>query len=82
MDEPTSALDPESVNGILDLVGEVKKRGDISIIITTHQLKVARRLADTVVFMDNGRIVESGSAIELLTKAVDPKTVRFVEAFG
>lgn len=82
MDEPTSALDPESVNGILDLVGELKKRGDISIIITTHQLKVARRLADTVVFMDNGRIVESGSAIELLTKAVDPKTVRFVEAFG
>lgn len=82
MDEPTSALDPESVNDILDLVGEVKMRGDISIIITTHQLKVASRLGDMVVFMSNGRIVESGSAAKVLTKAEDPKTARFVEAFG
>lgn len=81
MDEPTSALDPESVNGILDLVGEVKKAGDISIIITTHQLKVASSLGDTVVFMSDGRIVESGSATQVLTNARDPKTVRFVEAF-
>ncbi|UEN99032.1 ABC transporter permease subunit [Acidiferrobacter thiooxydans] len=82
MDEPTSALDPESVNGILELVGELKKKGDISIIITTHQLKVASRLGDTVVFMNNGQIVEYGSATDVLTEATDPKTIRFVEAFG
>ncbi|AEM49237.1 polar amino acid ABC transporter, inner membrane subunit [Acidithiobacillus ferrivorans SS3] len=81
MDEPTSALDPESVNGVIDLVNVLKGNKDLSIIITTHQLKVASCLGDRIVFMNNGGIVESGNSDNILLNPQNPQTIRFIEAF-
>ena len=62
-DEPTSALDPELVNEVLDVIRELATSGT-TLIIVTHEMGFARDVADTVVFMDQGRIVESGSPQE------------------
>ena len=60
-DEPTSALDPELVNEVLDVIRELATSGT-TLIIVTHEMGFARDVADTVVFMDQGRIVEQGHA--------------------
>jgi glutamate transport system ATP-binding protein len=59
-DEPTSALDPEMINEVLDVMVSLAKDG-MTMIVVTHEMGFARRAADRVVFMDEGRIVESGS---------------------
>ncbi|MFI7660912.1 amino acid ABC transporter ATP-binding protein [Micromonospora parva] len=59
-DEPTSALDPEMVNEVLDVMVSLAKEG-MTMIVVTHEMGFARRAADRVVFMDDGRIVESGA---------------------
>ncbi|MER7889492.1 amino acid ABC transporter ATP-binding protein [Micromonospora sp. NPDC094482] len=59
-DEPTSALDPEMVNEVLDVMVSLAAEG-MTMIVVTHEMGFARRAADRVVFMDDGRIVESGS---------------------
>lgn len=81
MDEPTSALDPESVNSVIDLVNVLKCNKELSIVITTHQLKLASCLGDNVVFMKNGGIVESGKSDDVLQNPSNPQTIRFIEAF-
>ncbi|MGC4845672.1 amino acid ABC transporter ATP-binding protein [Micromonospora sp. DT15] len=58
-DEPTSALDPEMVNEVLDVMVSLAAEG-MTMIVVTHEMGFARRAADRVVFMDDGRIVESG----------------------
>ncbi|MFF5178974.1 amino acid ABC transporter ATP-binding protein [Micromonospora sp. NPDC000316] len=59
-DEPTSALDPEMVNEVLDVMVSLAAEG-MTMIVVTHEMGFARRAADRVVFMDDGRIVESGA---------------------
>ncbi|MEH0931477.1 amino acid ABC transporter ATP-binding protein [Micromonospora sp. CPCC 205558] len=59
-DEPTSALDPEMVNEVLDVMISLAAEG-MTMIVVTHEMGFARRAADRVVFMDDGRIVESGA---------------------
>ncbi|MEV4659546.1 amino acid ABC transporter ATP-binding protein [Micromonospora sp. NPDC049301] len=59
-DEPTSALDPEMVNEVLDVMISLAAEG-MTMIVVTHEMGFARRAADRVVFMDDGRIVESGT---------------------
>ncbi|MEU1585350.1 amino acid ABC transporter ATP-binding protein [Micromonospora sp. NPDC005710] len=59
-DEPTSALDPEMVNEVLDVMVALAAEG-MTMIVVTHEMGFARRAADRVVFMDDGRIVESGT---------------------
>ncbi len=61
LDEITSALDPELVGEVLALVGELATTGS-TIVMATHEMAFAREVADTVCFLDGGRIVESGSA--------------------
>ena len=61
LDEITSALDPELVGEVLALVGELATSGR-TIVMATHEMAFAREVADTVCFLDGGRIVESGSA--------------------
>ena len=61
LDEITSALDPELVGEVLTLVGELAAAGR-TIVMATHEMAFAREVADTVCFLDGGRIVESGSA--------------------
>ncbi|MET4592352.1 amino acid ABC transporter ATP-binding protein [Arthrobacter sp. 754] len=75
-DEPTSALDPELVNEVLDVIRELAKSGT-TLIIVTHEMGFARDVADTVVFMDQGQIVEQGSPQEIFTNPQEPRTRSF-----
>ena len=58
-DEPTSALDPEMVKEVLDVMGELAQEG-ITMLCVTHEMGFARRVADRIIFMDQGRIIEQG----------------------
>ena len=62
-DEPTSALDPEMINEVLDVMVELA-RGGMTMIVVTHEMGFARCVADRVVFMADGQIVEEGSPDE------------------
>jgi polar amino acid transport system ATP-binding protein len=75
-DEPTSALDPELVNEVLDVIRELAKSGT-TLIIVTHEMGFARDVADTVVFMDEGQIVEQGTPQEIFTNPQEPRTRSF-----
>lgn len=71
-DEPTSALDPEMINEVLDVMVELA-RGGMTMIVVTHEMNFARRVADRVVFMADGQIVEEGAPEEFFDH---PKTQR------
>ena len=58
-DEPTSALDPEMINEVLDVMVELA-RGGMTMLVVTHEMNFARRVADRVVFMADGAIIETG----------------------
>ncbi|WP_024718158.1 AAA family ATPase, partial [Pseudomonas putida] len=58
-DEPTSALDPEMVKEVLDVMGELAKDG-ITMLCVTHEMGFARRVADRIIFMDQGQVIEQG----------------------
>jgi polar amino acid transport system ATP-binding protein len=78
-DEPTSALDPELVGEVLRVVKDLAL-GGMSMIVVTHEIGFAREVADTVVFLDGGRILESGRPADVLTSAVHERTRAFLEA--
>lgn len=59
-DEPTSALDPEMISEVLDVMVELAETGGMTMIVVTHEMGFARKVADTMVFMDEGEIVETG----------------------
>ena len=59
-DEPTSALDPEMINEVLDVMVDLARQG-MTMIVVTHEMNFARRVADRVVFMADGAIVEEGT---------------------
>ncbi|MED5472215.1 MAG: peptide ABC transporter ATP-binding protein, partial [Verrucomicrobiota bacterium] len=65
-DEPTSALDPEMTGEVLDLIAELKASGQ-DIILTTHEMGFAREIADQVVFLEEGKILETGDPRLLLS---------------
>ena len=62
-DEPTSALDPEMINEVLEVMVELAREG-MTMIVVTHEMGFARRVADRVVFMADGRIMEEGAPEE------------------
>jgi len=72
LDEPTSSLDPVSSRAIEEMMLDLKK--NYTIVFVTHNIQQAKRIADRIVFMCEGEIIEQGTAIEILTKAKDPKT--------
>ena len=76
-DEPTSALDPEWVGEVLDLMRRVATKGQ-TMLIVTHEMQFAREIADRIIFMDGGRIVEQGPPADLLDNPQDPRTVAFL----
>ena len=78
LDEPTSALDPELVNEVLEVIRRLAVEDGLTMIISTHQLRFADEVADRVVFLAEGRIVEEGPAHEVLTNPKDPITARFL----
>jgi len=75
-DEPTSALDPELVNEVLDVIRELATSGT-TLIVVTHEMGFARDVADTVVFMDQGQIVEQGTPQEIFSNPQEPRTRSF-----
>ncbi|GAB1622214.1 amino acid ABC transporter ATP-binding protein [Agarivorans albus] len=76
-DEPTSALDPEWVGEVLELIKKLAERKQ-TLIIVTHEMAFAREVADRVVFMSDGTIVEQGSPEELFNQPKDPRTQQFI----
>jgi polar amino acid transport system ATP-binding protein len=78
-DEPTSALDPELVGEVLAVIRELAVSG-MTMMIVTHELGFAREVADKVVYMDKGSVVEAGPAAELLGSPREPRTRSFLSA--
>ena len=76
-DEPTSALDPELVGDVLDAMRELAKSG-MTMIVVTHEMGFAREVADNVVFMDEGIVVESGRPSEVLVNPKHERTKTFL----
>ncbi|MRG54650.1 ABC transporter permease subunit [Phyllobacterium sp. SYP-B3895] len=76
-DEPTSALDPELVGEVLDVIKELARSGT-TLIIVTHEIGFAREVADTVIFMDAGKIVETGSPDQILNRPANARTAEFL----
>ena len=76
-DEPTSALDPELVGEVLDVIKELARTGT-TLVIVTHESGFAREVADTVVFMEAGRVLEAGPPAQIFTEAKHPRTREFL----
>ncbi|TCO50925.1 amino acid ABC transporter ATP-binding protein [Actinocrispum wychmicini] len=76
-DEPTSALDPELVGEVLDVIKDLA-RGGTTMLIVTHEIAFAREVADTVVFMDAGQIVEQGPPSAVLDNPREDRTRAFL----
>jgi polar amino acid transport system ATP-binding protein len=76
-DEPTSALDPELVGDVLDAMRQLARDG-MTMIVVTHEIGFAREVADTVVFMDAGVVVESGKPAEVLGNPQHERTKAFL----
>src|SRR5918995_6557948 len=77
-DEPTSALDPEKVGEVLAVMKDLAKKG-MTMVVVTHEMGFAREVADSLVFMDDGYIVERGDAREVLANPQEPRTQSFLE---
>jgi len=78
-DEPTSALDPELVGEVLAVMRDLARSG-MTMIVVTHELGFAREVADRVVFMDKGQIIEQGAARDVLGAPQNPRTQEFLAA--
>lgn len=76
-DEPTSALDPEMVLDVLNLIKELAKENR-TMIIVTHEISFAKDVADVIVFMDEGIIIEKGSTDEVLLNPKESRTKEFL----
>ncbi|WP_160667436.1 amino acid ABC transporter ATP-binding protein [Pseudarthrobacter sp. ATCC 49987] len=76
-DEPTSALDPELVGEVLDVMKELAKSG-MTMIVVTHEMGFAREVADTLVFMDEGVVVEAGPPRQILSDPQHDRTKAFL----
>ena len=76
-DEPTSALDPEMINEVLDAMKELAQEG-MTMIVVTHEMGFAREVADRVVFMDKGEIVEVGTPSEIFDSPKEERTKKFL----
>ena len=78
-DEPTSSLDPELVGGILELIKELAGRHQCTMLIVTHEMSFAMEIADRVIFMDGGNIIEQGTPKELMQHAKHERTQKFLK---
>ncbi|MEM9520204.1 MAG: amino acid ABC transporter ATP-binding protein [Actinomycetota bacterium] len=78
-DEPTASIDPELTKGIVDLMTDIADDG-VTIIAVTHEIGFARAVADRMLYLDGGRIIEEGHPDDLLWHARDERTQQFVRA--
>jgi polar amino acid transport system ATP-binding protein len=77
-DEPTSALDPERVGEVLGVMKDLAERG-MTMLVATHEMGFAKEVADMVMFMDGGVVVEQGDPTDVLTNPKEPRTEKFLE---
>ena len=78
-DEPTSALDPEMINEVLDVMVELA-RGGMTMLVVTHEMNFARRVADRVVFMADGAIIETGKPEEFFSHPSSERAREFLDS--
>ena len=78
-DEPTSALDPEMVGEVLNVMQTLAEEG-MTMIVVSHEMGFARRVADRVLFMDEGLIVEAGTPGEIFDTPTEERTRRFLSS--
>ncbi len=78
-DEPTSALDPELIGEVLDVMRELADEG-MTMVVVTHEMTFAQQVADRVIFMDGGVIVEDGPPSQVLLKPEHERTKKFLRA--
>jgi ABC-type polar amino acid transport system ATPase subunit len=78
-DEPTSALDPELIGGVLEVMRDLARDG-MTMIVVTHEMGFAREVANRMVFIHEGEIIEEGHPADMITSARDPRCRRFLEA--
>jgi len=78
-DEPTSALDPELINEVLDVMVSLAKEG-MTMVVVTHEIGFAQKVADRVVFMDNGEILEIGTPPDIFVNPRHPRTKEFMSS--
>ena len=76
-DEPTSALDPEMINEVLDVMKDLARSG-MTMVVVTHEMGFAREVSDWVIFMDEGQIVETGTAEHFFENPQEERTKRFL----
>ncbi len=76
-DEPTSALDPELVGDVLDAMKQLAREG-MTMVVVTHEMGFAREVADSVVFMDGGLVVECGPPEQVITNPQHERTRAFL----
>jgi polar amino acid transport system ATP-binding protein len=77
LDEVTSALDPELVGEVLTMIRGLKDEG-MTMVLATHEMGFARQVADRVVFLDGGRVLESGPPEQVLGEPTEPRTRQFL----
>ncbi len=82
LDEPTSALDPEMVGEVLEVIRRLAREDGLTMIISTHQLRFAEEVADRVVFLAQGRVIEEGPASTVLHRPSHPMTSRFIRVMA
>ena len=76
-DEPTSALDPEMVGEVLDLMRDLAASG-ITMVVVTHEMGFAREVADRVIFIDGGKILEEGTPEDIFEHPKNQRTIDFL----
>jgi polar amino acid transport system ATP-binding protein len=79
-DEVTSGLDPELVGEVLDVLRELVRAGETTMLLVTHQMRFAREIADRVAFLDGGRIVEQGPPEEIFIAPRRERTRQFLQS--
>ncbi len=77
LDEPTASLDPASTRSVEELIGAIH-RGGTKIVMTTHDLGQAHRLADEILFLYHGRLIEAGPAEQFFIKPATPEAIAFL----
>ena len=80
LDEITSALDPLLVGEVLEVIAELKRDG-MTIVMATHEMDFAREVADRIVYLEEGAVVEDGAPADVFTSPQDPRTAHFLARY-
>jgi L-cystine transport system ATP-binding protein len=81
-DEPTSALDPELVGEVLEIMKKIAKEENATMIVVTHEIGFAKEVADQVIFMEGGVVVETGAPKDIIEKPKEERTKKFLARFS